>query len=184
MMKRILAQTAGVCILLSGTTGNTYSATGDTTTITVTINVKGRTCQFDKTSDSITLETVRIEDFFHTSGIIGIKDVPVSINCTNNVDTVKIKASGKPATYDDSGGATDAGFFHNDGSAKHIGLAFMDKDGKQISSIGTSNNHVVVPLKNGKATYVFKAGYGALSEARYISGGSFQSSVNLTFDYE
>jgi len=189
IMKRILPRALTTCILLSGYIASAYSATGDTTNIDITINVTGRTCQFSKATDTIQLEPVRVEDFIHTSRIIGIKEVPVSISCSNNVDTVKIHVKGEPA-YFNNGSAPSTlhtGLFQNTGTARHIGLAFMDKDNKQMSSVNDGNS-VVVTLENGEATYVFKAGYGALvysdmGGAQHVTGGSFQSSVHLTFDY-
>lgn len=188
-MKRILLQTVAAYILLSGYSVIAYSATGDTTSINVTINVTGRTCQFDKASDTVQLTPVRVEDFINSSRIIAIKDVPVSITCSNNVDAVKINVKGESAYFhnDNSPSGVHPYLFQNTGTAKNIGLAFMDKDGKQLSSVN-AGEHITVPLENGKASYAFKAGYGALVSEQaglyYISAGSFQSSVNLTFNYD
>ncbi|MGT3828533.1 fimbrial protein [Enterobacter kobei] len=188
MMKRILAQTAGICILLSGVTGNAYSATGDTTAINITINVKARTCQFDKASQTVELSPVRVGDFVNTLQVIAVKEVPVGIKCSSSVDTVKIKVSGTPAYFatDPVGGSLIPNLFRNTGTAKNIGLAFMDKNSKPLSAIEESGggiDYVAVEPENGQATYVFKAGYQAMSDYP-VTGGTFASSVNLTFDYD
>lgn len=181
-MKGILLQAVAACIFMSGSVGSAYSATGDKTTITLTINVTARTCQFDKASQSVELAPVRVEDFMHTSGIFAHKEVPVGISCSSNIDTVKINVKGEPAQSDNN--VVHPALFRNTGSAKNIGLAFMDKNKKQISSVAGDGDSVEVELENGKATYLFWAGYGALTGIPHVSGGSFASSVNLTFDYE
>ncbi|RHH96550.1 type 1 fimbrial protein [Enterobacter cloacae] len=190
-MKGILLQAVAACIFMSGTFGSAYSATGDSTTITLTINVTARTCQFDKTSQSVELNPVRTEDFLNASNVIAIKEVPVGISCSSNVDTVKIKVKGTAAYFstNEGGGVGGIGIpdlFKNTGTAKNIGLAFMDKDENSLISMpagSSGSDHVVVELENGQATYVFKAGYRAMSDFP-VTGGSFASSVNLTFDYD
>lgn len=183
-MKKVISRALATSMLVSVFLTDAYSATVD-----VTINVTGRTCNFDKTTDTVTLDTVRVEDFINSKKIIGIKDVPVGIKCSSDVDTVKIKVSGEPAV--DNNGASHPDYFRNTGSAKNIGLAFMDISGNPLSAgAGAGENSVAVRLDNGGvASYTFKAGYTALVPAarnggQYISGGDLQSSVNLTFDYD
>lgn len=181
-MKRRIFPAITASLLLAGLTGQTHAATGDSVAVNITITVTAPTCEFDKLSDTVQLDTVRVEDFTKGDRIVGIKDVPVSITC-NNLDAVKIKATGVPAYSSRSPAVTDTTLFHNTGTAKNIGLAFMDASNNPLSS-ADGNNSVVVTPTEGKTTYVFKAGYGAIQAGGGVSGGSFQSSVNLTFNYE
>lgn len=175
-MKGILSSIAIGAMLTTALISKAHSA--GVAQLSVNIAVKSVTCSFDKTSETISLDNVRVADFLNNSGTISKKNSPINITCGSGISTVKIKVNGTPAVEEK--GIKASGYFKNNGSAKNVGLNFMDNNGSTLSD----GSYVSVHPSAGKASYVFNAGYIALAVAQYVSAGSFIANVNLTFDYQ
>ncbi|WP_312625186.1 fimbrial protein [Scandinavium sp.] len=141
--------------------------------IPISVTVLAETCEIDVSSQVFTLADVgvlHLQDWVFRNAI----DVPVSINCLDTGrSSIKIKVTG----------ATESRnilFYKNTGTAKGVGLSFMNS---YYSSIMTGET-ISVPLTNERGNYNFKAAYHRIAPDEPISGGSFASSVTLTVMYD
>ncbi|WP_435947297.1 fimbrial protein [Dryocola sp. BD586] len=142
--------------------------------IPISVTVRGETCKFAVSSQAFTLADIgvlHLQNYTYSQNII---DVPVSIDCSfSGLSSIKIKVTGTPHPQNNT-------FYNNTGAAKGVGLSFMNTSYTALA-YGTT---VSVPLTNEKGNYNFKAGYHRVTPTAPLSGGSFASSVTLTFMYD
>lgn len=156
-------------------------AVSDATTVTIKGNIINNTCTLD-TKDSIwTLGDISIREFGGKANVeLGSVIVPITfVNCGPDLDEIKVKISG---TLDPD--ASSNTVFKNTGSAKGVGIRFLDVNMNPFKPDGTTTAAINdFTFNKGDATITAKYTAKYISTGENITAGSVSTVINAVFTY-